>query len=179
MSVYVIETDRTRIRRLTPDDSDALFTLLSDPATMRYVDNNQPKTRAQSDAFLAVQLERYRTLGYGEFAVEERATGSFIGVAGLFPPTTQGADVELGYLFSRSVWGMGIGREVAAAVLAWGLERHAFTAVVATIDPENVASTRIALSLGFRFERFELDEYGLPTDVYVYHAGQSTRPGSK
>lgn len=174
LAEYLFETDRTRVRRLTLADKDAVFALLSDPEVMRYVDDDQPKTRAQSDAYLERHLSHYETYGYGQFAVEDIESGAVIGLVGLVPPSTHGADVEIGYTLDKAVWGRGIGREVASAVLAWGITTFGFTSVVATVDPQNIASARIALGLGFTYERFELDEYVLPTDVYILRVGRGT-----
>jgi ribosomal-protein-alanine N-acetyltransferase len=57
---------------------------------------------------------------------------------------------ELACLLAPSVHGMGIGAEVARAVINDGFERRGYEEIVARADPENIASLRAMERLGLR-----------------------------
>lgn len=70
--------------------------------------------------------------------------GRVIGKAGLyrFP--------EIGFILHPDVWGLGFASEAVAAVLARAFEVHDLDAVVADVDPRNVACLRLLARRGFR-----------------------------
>jgi RimJ/RimL family protein N-acetyltransferase len=76
--------------------------------------------------------------------------------------------VELGYRLTRASWGKGYATEAAGAVM-----EHAFTSLglerlVSLIDPENIASLRVAQKLGMQFEReIILPGYSHPDHMYA------------
>lgn len=163
----VLTTSRLSLRELRTIDFEPVYKMLSDPDVMRYVDDGKPKTSDQVETLIATMQGLYRSLGIGEFAVIEQATQAFIGLCGFIPPTTTGAEAEISYLLQRRAWNRGYGLEMAHVMLDWGRTTHGFGSVLATIDPDNSASVRIALHLGMHFVRSERDEFDLPTDVYL------------
>lgn len=72
--------------------------------------------------------------------------------------------VELGFSLRRALWGRGLGRELAGALLtearALGL-----SALRASVDIDNTASIRILERAGFRLLRRVREE---PTDFLIY-----------
>ena len=125
----------------------------SNPEVTRYIGG-----RPFSDEEVWVRLLRYAggwaLLGYGFWAIRNRATGEFVGDAGfhnlhreLVPPF--GDRPELGFALVPRSHGKGFGREVAHAVLAWGDRRWPCGETVCMIAPGNVPSLRIALGLGY------------------------------
>ena len=95
-----LETDRLLLRPFTTDDVDHLVALDSDPAVMRFINGGRTTPREEVvervlPRFLWYQEQPH---GYGFWAVEEKATGAFLGWFHLRPDPDQGdpAEPELG-----------------------------------------------------------------------------------
>ncbi len=166
----VLATARLHVRELALDDLDDLAALCGDAHAMRFVGDNRPLSRAQSQRWIETSLANYRERphGFGTWAVCAREGGAFVGYAGIVYPEPE---PELIYGLLPARWGHGLGTEVARAVLAHALAR--VPEVIATVDPGNTASRRILARLGFLPERTGQDEHGLPTEWWRARA----RPG--
>lgn len=166
--MILFETPRLCVRRLRPDDADALFAVFGDPLVARFVGDGAPLTRAQCEQWIAVSLRNYEAKGFGASAVEFKETGEFAGACGIVYGPGR-AEPEIVYGFGRAWWGRGIAGEVVPAMLRYGVEQCGLPRVMATIAPENLASRRVAEKAGMRFDREEIDpEDGLPMVVYYF-----------
>ena len=154
MAVPTIETDRLDLRAWTPADRAPFAALNADPEVIRWIGPGLPMRAADSDVLVDRVEEHWAAKGFGLWAVEERATGSFIGFAGLavpwFLPEVLPA-VEVGWRLARSAWGKGYATEAGAAALRYAFERLELAEVIATIFPGNDRSVRVAEKLGLRF----------------------------
>lgn len=166
MGGAVVETPRLTLRRLAPDDLDALAAMLADWGTMRYW--HRRYTRPEAAAWIEEQRTRYARDGYGWWLAVERATGVPVGQAGLLGLEIDGAgEVCLGYMVHRPYWRRGFGSEAAKGCLD-----HAFTAlgvgrVLAPVRPENIPSRRLAERLGMTSGGRRTRRAGLDHLVYA------------
>jgi RimJ/RimL family protein N-acetyltransferase len=159
-----LETERLRLRELTLDDLDGLHAIQSDAEHMRFYPH--PFSREESRTWIERNLARYEALGYGLWAVEEKATGDFLGNVG---PTLQVVDgvgeVELGWSITPARARQGFASEAALACREDCFGRLDQPYVIALIRPENVASRGVA-------ERIDMTVWkrtvhaGLPHLVY-------------
>lgn len=150
MSV-VITTERLLIRHWHVNDAEALYGLVSDPLVMQFIDDGRPWTDPlRVTEWLERTTSAYDEKIYGRWAVEEKATRRVIGSCGFGPPEVP-AQIELGYLFARDVWGRGYATEAAGACLQYGFERAGFAEVGAGVAPGHVASCRVLEKIGFEF----------------------------
>ena len=160
-----IVTPRLNIRPFIPGDAEPMMAVYGDPDVMRYIPGGPlpdvDAVRAIMDEQTLAQAER----GYAYYAVELIADGSVVGDAGfgLFEPT---GDIELGYTFARRAWGVGYATEAAAACLAAALAGLDVPRVIAVAEVENVASHRVAESIGMRRDG-EIDAHGRPHVLFV------------
>ena len=106
----------------------------------------------------------YDRLGYGMFALEDRAAGRVVGFAGLVHPGGQ-PDAEIKYAFLRSEWGRGLASEAVPALLAHGASRHGLRRVIATVAPENLPSRRVLDKAGMTLVEQRRDG---PSEILVY-----------
>lgn len=148
-----LETQRLLLRWFTFDDVEAFHELGSNPLIVRYVGNQPFASRDVAKATLAAApLNDYATYGYGRFACVWKETGDVIGACGpKFLPDVQ--DVDLGFRFLPSFWGIGLATESALAVIAYARKQLDLKRLVAWVHPDNVASTQVLRKLGFSFER--------------------------
>jgi len=137
----------------------------ADSDVMRYIPGGALAGVDEVKALLESYVEAQVARGFSSWGVVERATGKLIGDAGfgVFEPT---GDIELGYTFARSAWGVGYATEAARACLAAGLEHLAVPRIVAAVDVDNDASIRVAERLGMtRGETVEA--HGRPHLLFV------------
>jgi RimJ/RimL family protein N-acetyltransferase len=110
-------------------------------------------------------------LGFGYWVVEEKTTGSFIGEIGFadykrdIEPSLQGLP-EIGWIFATQFHGQGYATEAVRAAVAWGDQHFGAGQTACIIDPENMASSRVAEKCGYR--KSQLASYkGRPTLLFV------------
>ena len=104
------------------------------------------------------------------FAIEEKATGMFLGSCGLNGPILAHKRAGLGYWMRSSRTGHGFGTDAARTVLAFGFETLGLERIEMEIAVDNAASLRIADKLGFQQEgilRHRLILPGGPTDMVI------------
>lgn len=137
----LIHTSRLRLRSAVREDLDALHEILSNPQATRYWSTPPHADVARTEAWLQAMLDIPPAAGE-DFIVEYE--GKVIGKAGLyrFP--------EIGFIFHPDQWRRGLAGEALEAVIARAFNKHELSAIVADVDPRNVASLRLLHRLGFR-----------------------------
>ena len=153
MTIPVIETERLVLRGRTPEDFEAFAEIQADPHFQTHI-AGAPVEREQAWIKFLRMEGHWALLGFGFWAIEEKASGRFIGEAGfadfkreLTPDLASGP--EAGWGLSPDAQGKGYAREAMRAALLW-LDRD-FAAPVSfcIISPENQRSVWLARDLGF------------------------------
>jgi RimJ/RimL family protein N-acetyltransferase len=75
--------------------------------------------------------------------------GVFIGCCGLRPYPAEAGSAELGAHLLPEFWRQGYAREASFAVIAYAFQRLGLRALAAGHNPQNAASARTLLQLGF------------------------------
>ena len=88
-------------------------------------------------------------LGYAPLMILTKHDGRLIGSGGVVP-VKDTPDVEIAYHFLPSAWGKGYATEAVRAVLAWSDAHLEAARTVCMIDPQNLASIRVAEKCGYR-----------------------------
>src|SRR5215472_9680946 len=119
----------------------------SDPVVLQHISIN-PSTLEESWARLLRYAGLWSLLGFGYWAVEERATGRFVGDVGvmeLHRAITPPLDApEVGWVLAPWSYGRGYATEAARAMLGWCDTHLDSSTTVCIIDPDNAASLRVA-----------------------------------
>ncbi|MFF2348251.1 GNAT family N-acetyltransferase [Kitasatospora sp. NPDC058115] len=156
-------TDRLLLRGWRASDLEPWAAVNADPEVREHL--GDVLTRAQSDASVARFRADFGRRGYGWWAVEVRATGEFIGFAGLDDvddglPFT---GVEIGWRLARAAWGHGYATEAARAVLAFGFGTLALPEVLAVTTARNLRSQAVMRRLGMTTDPADdFDDPGAP-----------------
>ncbi|MEO0982299.1 MAG: GNAT family N-acetyltransferase [Pseudomonadota bacterium] len=152
----ILETERLRLRPVALADFEACFDIWNDPDVYRYA-GGKPRTRPSIWTKLQIMTGHWALAGYGYWAVEERATGAYLGEIGLQDALRGMIEAvkglpEAGWGLASAVHGRGLGTEGLAAVFDW-IDTHLDApACWAMIDPENAPSLRLAERFGFKRE---------------------------
>jgi RimJ/RimL family protein N-acetyltransferase len=150
-AMFLLDTERLIIRPWRAEDRAAFHTIMTDPEVTQYVHGGKPYTDAQTDEWLARQARQLAEFDLCMGAVEEKASGRVVGLAGTQPLGTTG-DLEIGWIFARETWGRGYATEAGAAAMRHVLETLNRPRVVAIIDPDNEPSKKVAARLGMKYD---------------------------
>lgn len=145
----IIETERLILRAWREADRAPWAEMNADPRVREFFPGLS--TREQSDAAIAYYSKRQEQNGFTFWAAEEKATGAFMGFAGLdhvdfdapFTPA-----VEIGWRLAHSFWGCGFASEAARASLDFGFRVRGLGDIVAFTTAPNHRSRRLMERLG-------------------------------
>jgi RimJ/RimL family protein N-acetyltransferase len=164
-----LETARLRLRAYRTSDLDELAAIWADPEVTKYI-GGHIATRAESWARLLRCAGTWPLLGFGFWAVEERASGRLAGDVGIFDARremTPAIEVpETGWVMATWAQGSGYATEAMRAALAWSDAQPGMAATACIIETPNVASQRVAAKCGYveqcrvPFEGVEMIVYG-------------------
>jgi len=145
-----IETERLILRPFREDDVDAYTAVLQAPPVRESL--HLPDDVGRYDAWLGIaqQLGQWELRGTGQWALEEKATGAFVGRAGMhWPAREDWPGIEIGWTLHPDHWGKGYATEAGAAAIGYAFAHHDVDALYSVILPENTASQAVAERLGF------------------------------
>ena len=149
-----LETARLRLRAHRPDDFAACRAIWSDPEVVRHI-GGKPSTGEEAWRRLLTYAGLWSLLGFGYWAIEERASGQYIGDVGYaefqrdIDPSLRGM-LECGWVLARAAHGKGYASEAVSAIEAWRLANLPGCRAACIIAPGNVASIRVAEKAGLR-----------------------------
>ena len=141
----IAETKRCYICEMTSEDMDALYEILTDEETAKYLPAKAGTREEELEKLVSYVSCVYSFFGYGYWGVFSKETGELIGRAGFkegeYP-------LEAGYVIKRSEWGKGYATEVLSELVCYANEEMACTEIVVNIDERNTASLRVADKCG-------------------------------
>ena len=171
--VPTIETARLRLRPLVEDDiPDWARLIYADPEVMRYLPGPDVTPQERAERLYRYFTDHWSRHGFGEWAVTDRATGDFLGQAGLNHIADLN-ETEVDYALAKDAWGQGLATEAAGAVVRYAFEAAGLTRLIGFVIPENVASRRVLERLGFVYEcdthywGVDLVRYGLSREMFT------------
>lgn len=150
----MIETPRLILRRHTLEDFEAAHAMSTDPEVMRFINDGKPASRQDVWHRILRFAGHWQWLGYGLFAIVEKASGNFIGETGLADFKRELGDdfdpyPETAWVLARSAFGKGYATEAAIAAHKWFDETRGRQRTVCIIAPGNAGSVRVATKLGY------------------------------
>jgi RimJ/RimL family protein N-acetyltransferase len=156
-----LETARLVIRTFEPRDAGAWIAMVNDPEVNRFLPPSADATMAIFQEAIRRRHSMEREIGYTMWAVEDKATGAFLGQCGIRPVDEgAGPEIDLAYHYTRASWNKGYATEAVIAVLAHGLGPVGLDRIMAVAMPENVGSWRVMEKVGMRYQGL-VDYYGL------------------
>jgi len=171
----MLETKRLLIRQWQDQDIEEFTALNRDPEVMEFFPNLMSESEVRS--MVSRCRESIEERGWGFSAVEERASGRFIGMVGIHETPFElpfGLRIEVGWRLAKAYWGKGYAGEAALACLDYAFNTLSVDAVCAFTPTHNLRSRRVMDKLGmtdlhkpFIHPRFEA---GQPLAEHVLYA---------
>lgn len=145
-----LETDRLLLRMFRESDLDAYAEMCADPDVMRFL-SGYPQSREEAWRNMAMVVGHWQLRGFGLWAVEEKATGDFIGRVGCWKPEGW-PGMEIAWTLRQASWGRGFATEAAKTALRYAFDVLKQKHIISLIHPENEPSIRVARRIGLRLE---------------------------
>jgi len=151
--MFILETERLRLRRLSVDDAEFILRLLNEPSFIQNIGDRGVRTIDDARAYiLKGPIASYEKFGFGLWLVETRSPCVPIGICGLLKRDVL-EDVDIGYALLPEFWSQGYAFESASAVMAYASEKLGAKRVLAVVNPDNQSSIRLLNKMGFQYER--------------------------
>lgn len=145
VSATIAETGRCFICEMAAKDMNALYDILTEEETAKYLPAKAGSREEELDKLISYVSCVYSFFGYGYWGVFSKETGELIGRAGFkegeYP-------LEAGYVIKRSEWGKGYATEVLNELVRYAKDELDCTEIIANIDERNTASLRVAEKCG-------------------------------
>lgn len=166
--VFLIETDRLRLREMSEDDFDACKAFLSDPEVMYAYEHGFDDDEVH--AWIAKNRKRYADDGFGLWMIEEKKTGDRIGDCGITWQLINNEPVlEIGYHLRKDKWHQHYASEAAKACKKYAFETLKADRITSIIRDINTSSQNIATANGMKPVEFITKHYwdmDMPHIVY-------------
>ena len=141
MTIPVIETDRLRLRAFNHDtDFEAYAAFCASDIAQYYVG---PLTRELAWRAASTMMGHWIIRGYGPWAVEEKSTGDFCGMVGLWNPEAWPAP-EITWAIIESKQKRGIAAEAAIRARTYAYDTLQWSRFFSCIAENNAPSIALA-----------------------------------
>lgn len=151
----MLETKRLILRLVRIDDSTDLMKVFGDKEVMKFSDDGKPQDAEWVRRWIDKAISDYERTGYGVMAVIEKEKNQTIGYCGLFSydDIDSQSEIEVGYRLARDFWGKGYATEAVQKILKYAHSDLGAARVVAMVDPQNIASKKVAEKTGMTYEK--------------------------
>lgn len=150
--MFAIETKRLLIKEYSYDDISKLHIILSNPKTMSFWPT--PFTLQQTENWVANNINRYKELGFGRWAVILKETDELIGDCGIMVTEIDGKqEYDLGYIFHYPYWHNGFAFEAADACKEYAFNKLGIKRLCANMAFDHTGSRRVAEKIGMQKEK--------------------------
>jgi len=148
-----LQTARLLLEPHTPADLADCTAMWSDPQVVRHI-GGKPSTEEEVWSRLLRYAGLWSVLGFGYWAIRDRADRRFLGEVGLADfrreITPRLGDIpEIGWALAPAAHGRGLATEAVLAVTAWADRRLAFDRTTCLINLANAPSIRVAQKCGY------------------------------
>lgn len=160
-----LRTARLLLRQWRPSDLAPFATLNADTEVMRYFPATLSREASDDIAYRCKHLIEQR--GWGFWAAEELATGTFIGFIGLHTPAAElpfSPCVEVGWRLLKSHWGRGLATEGAEASLSYAFQKLNLAEVVSFTSIHNLKSEAVMQRLGMKRDKATFAHPSVPRE---------------
>lgn len=151
--IPTINTPRLTLRGFSTQDFDRFAEIWGMPEVVRYI-GGKPKSRAAAWTSFLCNAGQWQITGFGQWAIEDRASNTMIGQVGFFHGSRELGDdfdgcPETGWVLTPEAQNQGLGLEAALVAHDW-FDRVIKGLLVCVLAAENVASMKVAQNLGYK-----------------------------
>ena len=159
--IPAFESPRLLLRAFKPDDFEPMVGFYASEVSRPY---GGPCSRDEAWRKFAVYSGHWVLRGYGPWALEEKGSGQFVGLCGMWFPEGF-PEPEISWALIPGQHGKGYATEAARRALQAAYENFGWKTAVSVIATDNAASHAVAQRLGAKLET-RIPFRGGEADVY-------------
>lgn len=159
--IPVFQSPRLLLRAFKPDDFEPMAGFYASEVSRPY---GGPCSRDEAWRKFAVYSGHWVLRGYGPWALEEKGSGQFVGLCGMWFPEGF-PEPEISWALIPGQHGKGYATEAARRALQAAYENFGWKTAVSVIATDNAASHAVAQRLGAKVES-RIAFRGAQADVY-------------
>ncbi len=141
------------MRPLRNDDAKAMHIAMSDVDLMTWWSSAPHKTVKATEDYVKINANAERYMTWAITHENDEALGWVVFV------NHREKVREIGYILRRSHWGRGIAREAVRRVIEHGFDDLGLRKIIADTDPDNQASNKLLIDMGFEKEGYLRGEW--------------------
>lgn len=145
----ILSTKRLRLRPLSEQDANEIFSLRSDAQINKYLDRKLNKTLGDSLDFIKTIHKNTGNSALKYWAITMKDNEKLIGTICLFSFSDELKKCEIGYELLTEYQGQGIMSEASAKVTEYAFEELGLKTIEAYTHKDNKSSTGLLLKAGF------------------------------
>jgi [ribosomal protein S5]-alanine N-acetyltransferase len=171
MSFPVLETERLNLIEIKEEHVKEIYDIFSREEVTRFYGLLPFKKEDQAIKMVESFSKNFQDNRAVRWGIVLKETGEFIGSVGLNNLQLWSKRSEIGYELRPDVWGKGIASEAVKTVLSYSFQELELFRIGAVTFPENFASSKLLLNLGFQKEgllRGYIYQGGTSYDTFVY-----------
>ena len=150
----VLETRRLILRQVQYYDVESMHWMRTDPAIMKYMDTELPKTISDTQKKFEQELESFSKGDSVYWAIVLKKTNKFIGGAGFWRIIKEHYRAEIGYQLLPEYWRKGYSLEALIAIIQFGFKKMGLHSIEGNVNPKNIPSIKLLEKLGFKQEAY-------------------------
>lgn len=144
--------ERIYLRKISLSDTADMYEYSKDSEVTKYLLWEEHSSMSVTGMYLLSLQKDYLKGKHSEWAIIYKPDNKMIGTVGFTRIDSENLIGELGYVISRSYWGMGIAKEAAEILLSLGFDYLELERIEIRYMAENLASGRVGEKLGMKYE---------------------------
>ncbi|MFC4777761.1 GNAT family N-acetyltransferase [Paenibacillus sp. GCM10023252] len=148
----ILETDRTRLRKITYEDQYDMFNYCKNPEVSKYTVWDVHQSLSDTQQFIDFVHKRYESQKVGPWGIEDKHSNRLIGSCSFVNWDNRNQKAELGYVLSYDYWNQGYMSEVIRRIIHFGFLDIGLVRIEARCHPNNIGSARVMEKSGMQYE---------------------------
>ncbi|WP_313892342.1 GNAT family N-acetyltransferase [Psychrobacillus sp.] len=152
MEFPLLETERLKLVEISEKYAENVYSIFSNEEIIRYYGMSAFTQKEQAVNMIESFSKRFEAKSSIRWGIIVKETSEFVGTVGLNNLVISSKRTEIGYDLLPEHWRKGIVSEAVEAVINYCFEELALYRIAAVTFPENEASFKLLLKLGFQKE---------------------------
>ena len=162
-----LETKRFILREVKQQDLNEIYEIYSNEEAVRYQQIEPMESMEQAQKAVHSFLNGYKSKRFIRWCIADKDYDKVIGLITLHAFDNWNSKAELGCMLNKKYWKRNIMSESAQKVIEYAFEVIELHRIEALIHPENIASNKLIMKLGFEKEGLKKQSaYNRGTDKF-------------
>lgn len=148
----ILQTESFILREAVERDFKSIYEIYSDLEAVKYQQINPMDSIEQAEKSINAFINGFKNKKFIRWCIALKDNDKVIGLITLHSIDPWNSNAEIGYMLNRNYWRMGVMSEAAKSVIDFAFKEMELNRIEASIHPENNASIKLSLKLGFEKE---------------------------